>query len=214
MGFKKSIIILILAIFLFSIASVCASDANDAAILCEDANQIELSSSNEIDEDNLKTSEENTTLTQANDETVSAESESETLGEDEGTFNQLKDEIGNGGNINLNKSYYKYTEGDTIQITTSSVINGNGAVIDMAGSTIQAFNVSASGVTFKNLTIKNVNYGGGGGAIYFDYNSSGSVTNCNFTNNQATGDYSYGGTIYFNGTGDVTNSNLPGINSL
>ena len=35
----------------------------------------------------------------------------------------------------------------------------------MAGSNIRAFTVSASGVTIKNLTIKNANYGGSGGAI-------------------------------------------------
>ena len=35
---------------------------------------------------------------------------------------------------------------------------GGGAVIDMAGSDIHAFYVSASGVTIKNMTIKNVNF--------------------------------------------------------
>ena len=48
MGFKKSMLILILAIFLISIASVCAADANDVAIASEDTNQMDLSSNNVI----------------------------------------------------------------------------------------------------------------------------------------------------------------------
>ena len=57
MRFKKRLIILMLAIFLVSIAAVSAADANDTIVASEDANQIELSSNNVIDEDNLKTSE-------------------------------------------------------------------------------------------------------------------------------------------------------------
>ena len=179
MGYKKSIIILILTIFLFSIASVCASDANDTAIASEDINQIELSSNNGIVEDNLQTTEENVTLTQTNDdETVSAETNSQTLSEGESTYYYLITEIGDGGDKNLTKSYYCYTGGDTIEIKNSCIINGNGAIIDMFGSSIQTFNVTASGVTFKNLTIKNANYNGDGGAIYFS--SSGTIENCNF----------------------------------
>lgn len=45
----------------------------------------------------------------------------------------------------------------------------------MAGSTIRAFYVGGSGVTIKNLTIKNANFDGNGGAIYFQH--SGTVTN-------------------------------------
>ena len=76
----------------------------------------------------------------------------------------------------------------------------------MAGSNIRAFTVSASGVTIKNLTIKNANYGGSGGATYFS--SSGTVTGCNFTKNKATGNYSYGGAVHFSGSGIVINSNF------
>ncbi len=69
-------------------------------------------------------------------------------------------------NVELQHDYYTYDTGDTISISVEdSVIDGKGAVIDMAGSNIRAFTVSASGVTIKNLTIKNANYGGSGGAI-------------------------------------------------
>ena len=154
MKYKKIMLILIMAIFLASIASVCAADANDTLVASEDTNQMDLSSNDEITEDNLKTSEENTTLTQAND----AESDSQILSEGEGTYYDLIEEIGSGGDKNLAKSYYRYTGGDTIEITTSGVINGNGAVIDMAESTnMRAFTVFTYGVTIKNLTIKNAN---------------------------------------------------------
>ena len=222
MKYKKIMFMLITAIFLVSIAGVCAADANDTIVASDDANQMELSSNNEITEDNLKTSEENNTLTQAND----AESDSQILSEGEGTYYDLRNEIGNGGDKNLTKSYYSYTGGDTIEIKNSGVINGNGAVIDMAQSGHRAFYVTASGVTIKNLTIKNANYNGDGGAIYF--RNSGTVTNCNFTGNTAYGDggaiwmYSgsvencnftnntatYGGAVYFSSSGTVTNCNF------
>ena len=179
MKYKKIMLILITAIFLVSIASICAADANDTMVASEDANQMELSSGNQITEDNLQTTEENTTFAQTdNDESISVETDSQILSESEGTYYDLRDEIGNGGNKSLTKRYYSYTGGDAIEITTSGVINGNGAVIDMTGSNIRAFDVIANGVTIKNLTIKNVNFGELGGAIKFA-GGSGAVINCN-----------------------------------
>jgi predicted outer membrane repeat protein len=183
-------------------AGVCASDANDTAIASEDTD-FKLSADNEMDADNLQTSEENTTLTQAND----AESDSQILSEGEGTYYDLIEEIGSGGDKNLAKSYYRYTGGDAIEITTSGVINGNGAVIDMTESTIRAFRVSTNGVTIKNLTIKNANCHGDGGAVHF--NDFGTVTNCNFADNSA----SQGGAVYFQSTGNVENCNFVGNNA-
>ena len=204
MKYKKSLLILITAIFLVSVAGVCASDANDTAIASDDSNQMELSSDSEISEDNLQTGEENSILTQNDDETVSAESDSQTLGAGEGTFSDLRNEIGNGGDKNLSKSYYRYNSGNAIQIKTPGVINGNGAIIDMAGATIRAFYVTVSNVTIKDLTIKNANCSAGGGAaIYFT--SSGTVENCNFINNTA-GDN--GGAVNFAESGTVTNCNF------
>ena len=207
MEYKKTKIFLMIAIFLFSIATVSAGDVNDTVIAIEDTSQNDLSAGNEISEDNLKASEENTALSQMdNDEIVSAEPGSEILGEGEGNYTDLKNDIINNGG-SLTKSIYRYCDGDgdTIEITTPNmVINGNGAVIDMKEST-RAFYVSASGVTIKNLTIKNANYDGDGGAIYFSSSAtSGTVTNCNFINNSA----SYGGAVYFQSTGNVTNCNF------
>ncbi len=52
------------AIFIFSITAVSASDMNDTAINSDDTSQMELSTINEAD--NLMTSEENITLAYTN----------------------------------------------------------------------------------------------------------------------------------------------------
>ena len=191
MKYKKTIILLVLTIFIFGVASVCASDVNDTVIASEDTSQMGLSVGSEMDMDNLKTSEGNTTLTQTNnDESVSEEIDSEVLGADTGTYSGLSEEIGSGGNIELEHDYYNYDPGSTIEITVdNSVIDGKGAVIDMKESTnMRAFYVNAFGVTIKNLTIKNVKFEGIGGAIFFNVliDTLGTVTNCNFINNTAT----------------------------
>ena len=208
MKYKKSMIIIMLAVFLISIAAASASDVNEAAIASGDDGQIELSAGGEIAGDKLQTGEENPTLAVGNnDETVSAQTNSEILTDGQYNYTYLREQIETGGNKSLTKGTYTYNDdGDTIEITTSGVINGNGAVIDMAGSDIRAFKVTASGVIIKNLTIKNVNFDGNGGTIYFS--SSGTVENCNFTDNKATGDYGRGGAVYFNHDGTVKNCNF------
>ena len=147
MKYKKTIIFLIVAIFIFSITAVSASDMNDTAIDSDDTSQMELSTINEAD--NLKTREENTTLTCTNNvESVSMGIDSAVIGADTGTYSSLAEEIGHGGDIKLQHTYYTYDTGKTITIIVdNSIIDGKGAVIDMAGSTTQAFYVTASGVT-------------------------------------------------------------------
>ena len=180
MKYKKSIILLMLAIFLFSITSVCASEI-DNPIASEDTSQIELSVNDEMSMDNLQTSENNDELAlDDNDESVSSQTVTEVLSvEDNSTYSELSLEINQSGNVTLTHKNYVYDNSSgSINISEANkVIDGDGAVIDMAGSTIRAFYVSADGVTIKNLTIKNANYDGSGGAIYFS--SSGTVINCN-----------------------------------
>ena len=178
---KTIIILLALTIVLFSISSVCASDADDIAVSSEDDSQMGLST--QMDND---------------DETLTEENTQEILSASEGTYFDLKNEIGDGGNKNLTKSYYRYSgEDETIIITSPGVIDGKGAVIDMEGSlNLNAFYVNVTGMlTIKNLTIKNVNSYGEGGAIFF-LNGNATITDCNFYNNSAQD----GGAIYFNGT--------------
>ena len=202
MKYKKTIILLALVVFLLSIAGVSASEI-DNTIASENANTIELSTDNDI-EGNLQTSEENEALASTDYDEAIAQTDTEVLGADSAKYSDLANEIRQPGNIKLTHKNYTYTGGETITIgEANKVIDGNGAVIDMAGSTIRAFNISASGVTIKNLTIKNANYKGNGGAIYF--NSTGTVTNCNFTGN--TANY---GALYFLNQGTVTNCNFTG----
>ncbi|WP_405279161.1 right-handed parallel beta-helix repeat-containing protein, partial [Methanobrevibacter sp.] len=207
MDYKKSIIVLLLAIFLFSITGVCASEIDDS-IASEDTNQIKLSDSDKVIEDNGQTNEKNSILAQTNNvETLSAENDTEILHAKEGTYSDLSHDIHHNGGV-LTKSYYRYHEDDglTIEINDDDfTVNGNGAVIDMGSTYMQTFYVFSSNVTFKNLTIINARYDGGA-AIYFDH--SGSVENCNFTNNTATGPASFGGAVYFHDTGTVTNCNF------
>ena len=205
MKYKKIMFMLVLAVFLLSITCVSASEIDDT-LASENANTIELSADNDI-EDNLQTSEENEALALTdNDETLSAKNDADVLSDNSGTYSGLSDEIGFGGNIELKHDYYTYDTGNTIFISVAdSVIDGKGATIDMAGSNIRAFYVSASSVTIKNLTIINAN-SDGGGAIYFNSSAtSGTVSNCNFTNNFATVN---GGAIYFLDQGTVTNCNF------
>ena len=200
-----------LVVFLLSIAGVSASEI-DNTIASENANTIELSTDNDI-KDNLQTSEENMVFTSTDyDEALSAQTDTDVLGADSATYSNLAEEIGHSGNIILTHKSYTYDGGEPIDISEDNkVIDGNGAVIDMNGSTIRAFTVYALGVTIKNLTIKNANYNGDGGAIYFsNLATSGTVTNCNFTNNKATGD---GGAVYFYNTGTVSNCNFAGNNA-
>ena len=65
MKYKKLMIMLVIAIFLFTIASASAGDVNDAAMASEDTSQNALSF-NGIAEDNLQTTEKT-------DERVSAQ---------------------------------------------------------------------------------------------------------------------------------------------
>ena len=229
---KKGILILtFLILALFSVSCIYASDVNDSLAAGEDTNQIELSDSDKVIEDNLQTSEENEALASTDYDEAIAQTDTEILGADSATYSNLAEEISQPGNITLTHKNYTYDEGATIDISEDNkVIDGNGAVIDMAESTINAFYISASGVTIKNLTIKNANYKGDGGAIYFSSSAtSGTVTNCNFAGNTAncavyfdeTGTVSncnftgntaiyYGGAVYFNRNGEVTNCNFTG----
>ena len=233
MGFKKAILVLLLLIIL-TMGAASAVDTNttsDNLAATEDTNlelsenddfedKLGIESSNHISDTGNSTGKladlENVmSLTKDNhkenksyDDILSVQNDLNVLNTNYGTYSGLATEIGSGGNIELNCDYYTYDSGDTITISTpNSVINGKGAIIDMAGSpSMRAFEVTASDVTIKNLTIKNANYTGNGGAIYFS--DSGTVENCNFINNTAYLAGVEGGAIWFGGLGTVTNCNF------
>ncbi|WP_405306884.1 peptidoglycan-binding protein [Methanobrevibacter sp.] len=208
MKYKKSIIMLVLVIFIFGAASVCASDVNDM-VASENTGQMELSSNKEMAEDNLQIGEDNSELTlDADDEGVSTQSNMDILNVDSAAkYSNLSSEISKSGNIKLKYKNYVYDGGAAIEIKEADkVIDGNGAVIDMAGSNIRAFSVKASGVTIKNLTIKNVKNTDLGGAIYW-MSTGGTVSDCTFINNTALN----GGAIYWNfATGTVSDCTFIG----
>ena len=193
MKYSKLMLIMVFAIFICTVSATCAADANETTIATQEDNQMELT----LTEDEIQTNENDNMLTQTED--------AEILTSGEGSYSDLRNDINSGGN--LTKSHYRYNagDGDTIEINTPGVINGNGAVIDMAESNIRTFYVRASGVTIKNLTIINANHNGNGGAIYFD--TTGTVSNCNFINNKATGGYVGGGAIRML-SGTVANCNF------
>ena len=98
-----------------------------------------------------------------------------------GTFPDLSNEIGSGGDIELSHNSYEYNVGDVIVITYPGTINGCGATIDMGGSNISVFNIVANNVIIKNLTIQNASNTaivvGGDNCI---------IENCTFIGNNAT----------------------------
>ena len=203
---QKKIFILCLAIcLLFTISSVCASDVNDTTIASEDT-MIDVAQSDDLTTPNeISQTDDGEILSPGNDvETISAQNDLDKLSAN-GTYSELREKIGSGGSIDLDSKTYTYDSGNTIEISKeNTVINGNGAIIDMAGSTIKAFHVTAKNVVFLKLSIINTNFNGMGGAIYFT--ETGTVIDCNFENNKANG----GGAIYFANDGNLVNCNFTG----
>ena len=139
MEIKKSMLILIMAIFLVSIAGVYASDANDTQIASEDTAPIEIAQSDEI-----SVNDDSQVLEQSNNE------------ENVGTFTELQHNITEkyGSTLELDRNY-EYEEDfniSGIKIEDKIIIDGKGHTIDAKGKA-RAFYVSASDVTIKNLTI-------------------------------------------------------------
>ena len=91
MKFKKSFLVICLIICLFTIASVCASEVDDVAISSEDNTDIGLSQSYEIENDNLEINEEDTQVSQTNDEETISEN---VMSEDDGTSEELDNNLG------------------------------------------------------------------------------------------------------------------------
>ena len=112
-----------------------------------------------------------------------------------------------------------------IVINRSVTINGNGFTINAKGKA-RIFEVLVDNVVVKNIVFKNGNITGDGGAVHFG--GSGTVENCNFTNNSAgyaggaihmysgsvencifiNNTARYGGAIRFYNDGTTTNCNF------
>lgn len=162
-------------------------------------------------------------VNQVVDDTLSVSQENnEVLNDNPGTYSQLIDEAGSGGNITLTKSIYTYDSGGTINITQPGVIDGKGAIIDMTGSYLdRVFSIESDGVTLKNMVFKNLDYadsydsgddynpdddGSGdghelgynddGGVIYIGSFKNLEIINCTFSDNGLSSE-SLGGSAIF-----------------
>jgi len=191
MKYRKIMFMLVLAIFIFGAASVCASDVNDTVIASEDTIQTELSAGNE-----------NEIVEQASNDEVISEA-------NVGTFQELQENITQGyssGEITLDRDYECEDEfsAEGITIAQGIIINGQGHKIDAKGKAT-IFNIQADWVFLKNITFLN-GKSKDGGAINWEANL-GSVLDCRFVNNTATDD---GGAIYWHNRGILSylNSNL------
>jgi len=194
MKYKKIMFMLVLAIFIFTVASVCASDMNDTVIASEDDSTIELS---QADTGEMMSSEENELIGQTENVELISEGNS-------GTFTELQANITQatqGSTLTLNKNY-EYDSGFDIEgivIDKSITIDGNGFKIDAHGNS-RIFKIAVENVILKNIIFTNGKTENGG-AVYFE--KSGDVTNCSFTNNN-NGE----GAVFFAGKGEVTNCNF------
>jgi len=186
---KYKSIILILSIFiLFSIASVSAGEVDDKIMMSDENPEIE---STPIEND-LKTTDDNQVLSKANDDKLESMKDNEVIGDDSdsntsATFEDLRNEIGPGGIITLTHKLYTAGPSDyPIDITwENSVINGNGAVLDLNNTVDTAFSLRHKNITMKNLTIKNGNYGSEeSGALIYVYYPDAKILDCNFINNR------------------------------
>ena len=211
MKYKKTMILLVLAIFIFGVASVCACDVNDTIIANEDDSIVELSVESNDNNVNILEENDNDVLKSTNDQTLSTDEET-------GSLVDLNHEINDNDNttITLTKNY-KYVAGDDafqfgMDINRTLTINGNGHTIDGSG-TASIFKINADHVTITNLTFKNCKayraldengrptentvprYEFNGGAIKWEGNY-GTITQCTFTENYAVQN---GGAIKWSG---------------
>ena len=207
MNLKKYIIIIILTVFLFSIAGVSASDTNETLMTSIDDSPVELSKNNgDV----------------INKKSINGETEDELLGADEDTFQDLQNEIDSAGQeLKLNRNY---TYNDNGNFKDGIIITKDNFVLDGCGYTIDAqkqariFYNNGTNVKIKNLKIINGkfnmlagaffstkaatlenciftnNAGWEGGAVCFNNGAQGTIINCIFTGNKANAD---GGAIFF-----------------
>ena len=174
MKLRKLMVIIILTIFLFSIASVTAANTTDVMTSVDDSTQ-----KNEI---------------------ISKESKEIIKDGNTGTFAELKSDIEKteaGSTLKLDKNYTHEGIGYSGGITISKqiTIDGQGHTIDAQGKA-RIFYVQANNVILKNIIFKNGNSVDQGGAIYAA-GTSLTVNNCTFIGNSAD----QGGAIFWQGTG-------------
>ena len=195
MKYKKIMFTLVLAVFIFSVASVCASDMDDTVIASEEDSTIELSQS---DTDKMLSSEDDELIGQTENVEIISEGNSGTFAELQANITAAKQ----GSTLTLNKNY-EWESGFDIEgiiINKSITIDGNGFKID-AKEKSRIFKITADNVILENIIFTNGKTTGNGSAVFFE--KSGIVVNCNFSNI-----FNDGGSVFFVGKGEVTNCNF------
>ena len=194
----KSMIIVVLAVFIFGAASVCASDV---ATVGDVDSAVELT---QADADEMVSADENELVSEGN----------------AGTFSELQSSINtmSGSTLTLNKSYINNDDfsSEGITIDRPLTIDGQGNKID-AQEKSRIFKITSDNVILKNIIFTNGKITGesptrDGGAVFFE--KSGTVINCNFVDNKVTVKDRYGGAVFFSDYGDyygeVINCNFTG----
>ena len=234
MKYNKSMIILLLAIFILAVATASASDAGQTVIASEDDVAVELSQADAVEV--VSANESELTGQSENGELMGQSENDEIISEENpGTFSELQADIdaaASGSTLVLDKDY-QYEDGfdyKGILISKSITIDGNGHKIDAQGNS-RMFNITSNDVMIKNMifmngelvigngaaiytngslsilncTFNNNNAGGDGGAVYMP---TGSIENCSFNNNKATTGIFGGGAVFIHDDGNLTNCNF------
>ena len=205
--YKKCLLIICLVICLFSIAGVCAGDADDnltasdeidiqeeLSIQADEMPEADLSSADDASRDDLPLKANTKTFKDLN-KTINGNNNPVIYLNDDYTFNIYEDTHPEDMYVDENYEILRYG----VEINRPLTIYGN-------GHTLSA-NYSASAV-FKaysdSVTIYDVNFIDGfgverGGAVYAKNNLT--LINCNFTDSDAL----YSGAVYVEGTATVSN---------
>ena len=176
MKYKKSMIILFITIFLFSIAGACASDANATATAT--VNDYITDEINEIEANNPASDDSKILAASAGNEILKS---STTVTNH--TFEAIQSAI-DGGYDTINLEPGTYTGNNSIfiseNINTFTFI-GNSTILDGQGARSMIFISNSNNIKLQNITFANGN-DEGGGAIFVERGIV-EIIDCTFTNN-------------------------------
>ena len=181
MKYRKSMIMLVLAIFIFGVASVCASDANTAVAASVGGQATEIMDINEI-ESNDVVYDDSQILGLSNSNEILKEPATVT----NHTFDAIQSAIDSGyDTIYLEPGTYTGTSEIGIDEKETVNIIGNSTILDAQGQT-EIFLISNSkNVVIHNITFVNGNFEDGGAIMVF-HSDNVQIIDCTFTNNTAS----------------------------
>ena len=179
MKYKKSMIILFITIFLFSIAGACASDANATATAT--VNDYITDEINEIEANNPASDDSKILAASAGNEILKS---STTVTNH--TFEAIQSAIDEGyDTIYLEPG--TYTGNNSIFISenlNTFTFIGNSTILDGQGAMSMLFASNSEDIMLQNITFANGAYKGGGAIMVDRVNVQ--IINCTFTNNTAS----------------------------